>query len=158
MPDATPSPREYAALNAVHAGILAGAALIGRRRHAEPPTVLELGELALATFSISKAVTREKIGAWIREPLVQEEPVVDGHDRAEQMRVALGELVTCSRCLGAWAALSLVGLRVASPGAGRVVTSVFATAGANDFLQAGFALLRERSNLAQRQAEASRRP
>jgi hypothetical protein len=46
--------------------------------------------------------------------------------------------VMCTRCVGAWGALGLVGLRVASPQAGRTVTAVLATSAANDFLQAAF--------------------
>jgi Protein of unknown function (DUF1360) len=46
--------------------------------------------------------------------------------------------VMCTRCVGAWSALGLVGLRVVSPRAGRTVTAVLATSAGNDFLQAGF--------------------
>jgi Protein of unknown function (DUF1360) len=46
-----------------------------------------------------------------------------------------------TRCVGTWSALGLVGLRVASPEAGRTVTAVLATSATNDFLQAGFKAL-----------------
>jgi hypothetical protein len=56
--------------------------------------------------------------------------------------------VTCSRCVGAWSALGVVGLRLGAPRAGRVVASVLAASAVNDFLQAGFAWLRDSANAA----------
>ena len=53
-------------------------------------------------------------------------------------------------------ALGLVGLRNAAPGAGRCVSTVLATAGANHYLQAGFDLLRETGNATKVQAEVAR--
>ena len=66
--------------------------------------------------------------------------------RGRRIQRALGELVTCSRCVGAWSALGVVGLRAASPAAGRLVTSILATSALNDWAQAGFAWLRGRAN------------
>jgi hypothetical protein len=54
------------------------------------------------------------------------------------MRRALGELVTCTRCVGAWSSLGIVGVRLVHPPTGRVVISVLATSALNDFLHAGF--------------------
>ena len=93
--------------------------------------------LTAATFSISKIVAREKVGSWVREPFV-DDPVGRKRPRGGRVQRALGELVTCSRCVGAWTALGLVGLRLAHPRTGRTVTAVFAVAGLNDFMQAGF--------------------
>ena len=57
------------------------------------------------------------------------------------MRHAIGELLTCTRCVGAWSALGLVGLRLTSPATGRVVNDVLAVSALNDWLQATFRLL-----------------
>ena len=46
----------------------------------------------------------------------------------------------------AWSALGLVGLRTASPPAGRTVSTVLAVSAANDFLQAAFRLICHRVN------------
>lgn len=67
----------------------------------------------------------------------------------------MGELLTCSRCLGTWSALGLVGLRLAAPTASRPVTAVLATSAANDFLQTAYARMCAQSNAAERAAEAS---
>jgi hypothetical protein len=49
--------------------------------------------------------------------------------------------------VGTWSALAIVGLRVANPEAGRTVSAVLAASAANDWLQAGFKLLTEQTNL-----------
>ena len=54
--------------------------------------------------------------------------------------------MTCTRCMGAWSALALVGLRLHAPRAGRTVTTVLAASAGNDALQAGFSWLCARAN------------
>ena len=58
--------------------------------------------------------------------------------------------------VGTWSALALVGLRTASPSAGRAATNVLALAGVNDLMQSGFRLLAERTNLAVIKSERAR--
>jgi hypothetical protein len=114
----------------------------------DAPSGAELPVLGLATFSVAKALSKERIGWWIREPLV-DEPEPGAPDRTPKgrgMRRALGELVTCSRCLGTWSSLGLVGVRVVRPREGRVVATVLAAAALNDFLQAGFSALCAEAN------------
>jgi hypothetical protein len=143
-------PEDYAALNAVYAALLAGTVVATRERAGRDPVRAgELVPLGAATFAVSKVVAREKIGTWVRDPFV-EDAVHGGQPRGRRIERALGELVTCSRCVGAWSALGVVGLRVAAPRAGRVVAAVLATSAVNDFLQAGFAWLRDRANAAGR--------
>lgn len=130
------APADYGKLNAVYGVLLSGLAL-SAGRSAEPLRGAELIPLGAATFALSKVVAKEKVGSWMREPFVEES--ADGRaPRGEGLRAAIGELVTCTRCTGAWAALGLVGLRVASPSASRAVTGVLVASAVNDFLQAGF--------------------
>jgi hypothetical protein len=58
--------------------------------------------------------------------------------------------------VGAWSALGIVGLRVADPRAGRLVTNVLAASAANDWLQAGFKLLTSESNALERRSAETR--
>jgi hypothetical protein len=141
-------PSDYAKLNLVY-GALVGAVVLAAR--SRPRTELGLGDqatLALAVFSLSKLIARERMGSWVREPFVEEG--TEKSPRAEPaghgIRRVLGELVTCTRCVGAWSSAGLVGLRVLAPDTGRTVTLVLASAGANDFLQAGFRVICERAN------------
>ena len=143
-------PRDYAALNLTWAGAVV--ALVSATE-GDAPGVAELPVLGLATFAAAKALSKERIGWWIREPLV-DEPQPGASDREPKgrgMRRALGELVTCSRCLGTWGSLGLVGLRVARPREGRIVANVLAAAALNDFLQAGFTALCAEANRRGRQ-------
>ncbi|MFL5887084.1 MAG: DUF1360 domain-containing protein, partial [Thermoleophilaceae bacterium] len=105
----------------------------------DPISGPELIPLAAATFALAKVIAREKIGTWVREPFVEEED--GGKPRGRRLRRAVGELLTCTRCVGAWSALGIVGLRLASPSSGRVVTNVLAVSAANDWLQAAFRAL-----------------
>ncbi len=134
-------PVDYAAINAVYAALFAGIVLATRDRGArsDPITGPELLPLGAATFTLAKALAREKVGTWVREPFVDEQ---DGkRPRGRGIRHAVGELVTCTRCVGAWSALGLVGLRLTSPATGRVVNDVLAVSAMNDWLQAAFKLL-----------------
>jgi hypothetical protein len=85
----------------------------------------------------------------VREPFV-DDPVHPHRPRGHRLQRAVGELVTCTRCVGAWSALGLVGLRTLAPDAGRTVTGVLATSALNDFLQAGFRALCGAANAAER--------
>jgi hypothetical protein len=142
-------PVDDAVLNAVW-GALAAGLLAATREDAPPPR--ELPVLGLATFAMTKALAKEKVGTWVREPVVDER---SRRPKGRRLRYAAGELLTCSRCLGTWSALGIVGLRVARPREGRILASVLATAGLNDALQAAFALLTSWTNAARRDA---RRP
>jgi uncharacterized protein DUF1360 len=64
-------------------------------------------------------------------------------------RQAIGELVTCSRCGGTWAAAALASTQILAPRFGRLLTWSLAAAGVNDWLQAGFAALSNKANESQ---------
>ncbi len=142
-------PQDYAALNAAYGALVAAAAVTTYRRGAttDPVTGAELVPIAAATFALSKLIAREKVGAWIRDPFVE---VHEGERRPQGtgLRHAMGELLTCTRCLGAWSALGVVTLRLAAPPAGRMVTTVLAASAANDFGQAGFRWLCRKTDAA----------
>ncbi len=154
-----PRPHHYATLNLVHTGLLAATALAAHRRGwRDPLSSTDMVQLSLAAFSIAKAVSREKIGSWVREPFVASDSTGEPRPVAGGLRGAVGELVSCPRCVGAWSALSLVALRTASPAAGQVATTVFATAGANDFLQAGFRVVCNGANIVRARADEASYP
>ncbi len=144
--DTPTEPEDYAALNAVFAALLAGVVLAARvsSRESEPMTSRDLAVTGAATFALAKVIARERIGTWVREPFVHED---DGRrPRGTRLRHAVGELLTCTRCVGAWSALGLVGLRLVSPPTGRVVNDVLAVSAMNDWLQASFKLLCSKTN------------
>jgi hypothetical protein len=126
------------------AGVLAKA--LGRDPRSDTP--LDLFVLGVATYKASRTVARDEVTSFIREPFVQG----DAHEGAEpavetgDMRQAIGELVTCSRCVGTWIAASLAATQIVAPRFGRLLTWSLATAGVNDWLQAGFSALTAKSN------------
>ena len=141
----TPPYAAYAAIMGTFAGGLAVAGVLGRLLDRDPQcqTALDLTVLAAATFKAARTLARDEVTSFIREPFVRghaheggEEPVETG-----DLHQAIGELVTCSRCVGTWAAAGLATTQVLAPRFGRLLTWSLAAAGANDFLQAGFAAL-----------------
>ena len=138
-------PGDYAALSAGWGALLGAVLVAARDKGEEPVRQGEVLPLGIATFALSKLVAKEKVDAWLRVPFVEEH--ADGQrPKGTGLRYAVGELLTCTRCLGAWSALGLTALRVTRPREARVVTSVLATSAVNDFLFAGFAALCEVSN------------
>jgi len=150
------TPRDYALLNIVWAAALT-ALLRATARDAgrDAPSPGELPVLGVATFAITKALSKEKVGVWARAPLVERGEDGERHPRGRGLRYVLGELVTCSRCLGTWGSLGLVGLRVARPREGRIVASVLATSGLNDVMQAGFSAICAKTNQTESSAQAA---
>lgn len=143
---------DYAVLSTTYAALLAGTALSARRR--PPIPAAEIPALAAATFTLSKLIVHEKVESWIRQPFVDEG---GGHRRPKgrRLRYAVGELLTCTRCTGAWTALGLVALRVHAPSTGRMVSTVLAASAGNDMLHAGFQWLCAGANTSQNTAEES---
>src|SRR5213592_4906737 len=111
-------------------------------------TPLDFAVLSLASFKAARTLARDEVTSFLREPFVEgmahegdEEPLETG-----DLRQAIGELVTCSRCGGTWAAAGLAISQILAPRFGRLLTWSLAAAGANDWLQAGYAALTSKSN------------
>ncbi len=153
MNDKPVKPVDYAALNLTWAGLTAAVLAVARATGADAPPGRELPLLGLASFTVAKALAKEKVGAWVREPLVEESDG-DRRPKGDRLHYALGELVTCTRCLGTWSSLGIVGLRVLRPREGRIVATVLAASAVNDWLQSGFSTLTAVTNRCQREQEA----
>jgi len=142
-------PADYAAITIAYGSLLTALAVSARGR--EPLRHGDLLPITAATFALSKLVAKEKVETWVRQPFVEEHS--DGRrPKGRGLRYAVGELVTCTRCLGAWSALGLVAVNVHAPRTGRTLTSVLAASAGNDFLQAGFAYLCAQSDATERAA------
>jgi len=147
----------YAAIVSTYAGGLATAALLARLLGREPreQSALDLAVLSAATFKASRTIARDEVTSFIRDPFVEGEAHEGGEDPVDtgDLRQAIGELVTCSRCVGTWVAGALTATQIVAPRLGRVLTWSLAAAGANDFLQAGFAALTSKSNEIEQRAD-----
>ena len=89
----------------------------------------------------------------MRRPFVDEER---RKPKGRRLRYAVGELLTCTRCMGAWSALGLVALRLHSPAAGRTVATVLAASAGNDLLQSSFKAICAHANATERAAAPPR--
>jgi hypothetical protein len=140
----------YAAIMGTFVSGLAGAGLLAKALGRDPQEhrPVDLVMLGLATFKASRTIARDEVTSFIREPFVEGEAHEGGENPVEtgDMRQAIGELVTCSRCIGTWVAAGLTTTQVIAPRFGRILTWTLAAAGTNDFLQAGFAALTNKSN------------
>ena len=149
-PEQSPPYGAYAAIMAVFCGGLAAAGALARAlgRDPEEHTALDLVMLALATYKLARTLSGDEVTSFLRAPFVEgqahqggEKPVEDGG-----MRQAIGELVTCSRCVGTWVAAGLGATQIVAPRFGRLLAWTLGAGGLNDFLQAGFAALTNKSN------------
>jgi hypothetical protein len=132
------------------AGLLAAAGALSRGLGRDPQcqTPLDFALLAAATFKAARTLTHDRVTAPIRAPFVEgeadandERPVHEGG-----LQQAMGELVTCTRCVGTWAAAGLAATQILAPRFGRLLTWSLGAAAANDFLQAGFSALTGKAN------------
>ena len=146
----SPPYEAYAAIVGVFVGGIGVAGLAARAFDRTPAcqSALDLAVLSAATFKAARTLAHDEVTSFLREPFVQgkahegdEDPVKTG-----DYRQAIGELVTCSRCGGTWAAAALASTQILSPRFGRLLTWSLAAAGINDWLQAGFAALTETAN------------
>ena len=133
-------PRDYAALSAGWASMLGALLVAARDRGEDPVPPTELVPLGLATFALAKLVAKEKVTAELREPFV-EETSHGRRPRGSGLRYAVGEMLTCTRCVGFWSALGLTGLHVLRPREARVVTTVLGASAVNDVAQTSFTWL-----------------
>jgi hypothetical protein len=140
----------YAAIMATYLAGLAGAGLLAKLlgRDPEEHRPIDLAVLGVATFKMARTLARDEVTSFIRDPFVEGEAHEGGEDPVEtgDLRQAIGELVTCTRCIGTWVAAGLTATQVLAPRFGRILTWSLAAAGANDFLQAAFAALAHKSN------------
>ena len=147
--DRTPTePVDYAALSVLYGALLAGTAVSARGRAPIPSG--EFPAIAAASFRLSKLLVNEKVESWVRRPFVDE---TDRRPKGRRLRYAIGELLLCTRCAGAWSSLALVALRLHAPAAGRTVSAVLATSAGNDLLGAAFSYLCAHANVEQKVAE-----
>lgn len=152
--DPTDVVARYAPLMAGFSAATAVLVRLAARRGASPGGPLELTETALAAFYVTRVIAKEKVGAVVRHPFVEPHPdadPADPHGEAKQptgdgLRRSIGELVTCTRCLGPWAGAALTVGQAFAPRSAPLVTRILALAGANSLLQASQTLLAESAN------------
>jgi Protein of unknown function (DUF1360) len=140
----------YAAIMGMFVGGLALAGGLARALGRDPHchTALDFAVLGAASFKAARTLSHDEVTSFLRDPFIRgraysgegEEPIEGG------MEQAIGELVTCSRCAGTWAAAGLAATQVIAPRFGRLLTWSLGAAAANDFLQSAFSALSAKAN------------
>jgi hypothetical protein len=140
----------YAAIVGVFVGGLGVAGIAARLLDRNPAcqSPLDLVVLSAASFKAARTLAHDEVTSFLREPFVEGEAHEGDEDpvRTGDYRQAIGELVTCSRCGGTWAAAFLATTQILAPRFGRLLTWSLAAAGINDWLQAGFAALTKQAD------------
>jgi hypothetical protein len=124
-----------------------GLLLVQSARRGRLPEAISASDIALlgvATHKISRIVAREQIADFARAPFTRlEGPAklneVNQEPRGRGLRRAMGELVACPLCLGAWVAAGLMGGLLFAPRATRAVEATFAGLTISDFLHVAYA-------------------
>lgn len=132
----------YAALAGMSA---AGLRRRGRRVAVPAPTDVVL--LGLATFKLSRIVTKEKVLEPVREPFVESVSPGSGSEVNSRpagtgVRRAVGELLTCPFCVSLWIATVLTVAFAVVPRAARLVASALAAVVIADTSQYAYSGLR----------------
>ena len=147
----------YAGILGTFVGALALTGALARLLGRDPrdDNALDLTVLGLATFKAARTISRDEVTSFLRDPFVEGEAHEGGEDPREtgDVRQAIGELVTCSRCIGTWVAAGLGTTQILAPRFGRILTWTFAAAAVNDWLQAGFAALTHKANELEQRTE-----
>ena len=121
----------YATVIAVDVGAtIAGLVLASRRRRL--PTGIAVGDLALgavATYKLSRLITKSSVASPLRAPVTRFEEVsgpgeLNENVRGSGLRKAVGELLTCPFCMAHWIATGYAFGLVFQPRATRLVASV----------------------------------
>ena len=140
----------YAQIVAIFAGGLAGTSALAKLVDRDPrcDTPLDFLVLAAATFKAARTIARDDVTSFVRAPFVEGEATGENEEPKQTggMEQAIGELITCPRCVGTWAAAGLATTQIVAPRFGRLLMWSLAAAAANDFLQAAFAALANKSN------------
>jgi hypothetical protein len=149
-PSGSPPYEAYAAIMGTFVGGLGLAGLAARAFDRNPAcqSTLDFVVLSAASFKTARTLSHDQVTSFMRGPFVRGE-AYDGAEepvRTGDYRQAMGELVTCSRCVGTWAAAVLASSQILAPRFGRLLTWSLAAAAANDWLQAGFVALTNKAN------------
>jgi hypothetical protein len=132
----------YAALAAGYTGLI-GAFVVAARRTGRRPPRLGAGDIALmgiATFKVSRVLSRDRVTSWLRAPFTDFERRGEGNEVIDKpkgagMQRAVGELMSCPFCLSQWIGTVFAGGFVLAPGVTRLAASGLVAITISDVLQ-----------------------
>ena len=141
-------------------GLAGATAVLGRLKTPLAPG--DLLTMGLATHSIARILTKERVTMPLRSPFTTQADHgrSGGHEskpRGHGMQRALGELLTCPHCIAPWVALGLMAGHVLAPLPTRAITTLFSTVALAGAFHHAYAWLDGQQVQASRRAERIRR-
>ena len=128
------------------------AAVLHRRGHRLPARIApaDLALLAVATHRLTRTLAKEPITSPIRAPFTRFAGMSGPAElreevRAEGVRHAVGELLTCPFCMAQWTATTLAFGLVAAPRATRFAAGVMSVVAGADALQLLYTIAERRA-------------
>jgi hypothetical protein len=127
-------------------GSVAGFEVLRRHQGWDLPRRVRLEDLvllAVATFKLSRIVTKERVTSAFRAPFTRLEgpqghAEVSESPRGTGARRVVGELLVCPYCLAHWIAAAFVAAYIRSPRAARSVAAPLAVVALSDALNRGW--------------------
>ncbi len=139
----------YALITATYLGLYGGFVALAQRKGrplSQSISSLDLVLLGLATLRLSRLAAWDEVTSFLRLPFVQHRPEdkVEGEQqepRGRGLLRALGELVVCTTCIGAWIAAVLTYALYLVPSAVRPFLTIMAAAGLGQLADSLLSLL-----------------
>jgi len=127
----------------IYSSIVGALTAIAWRTGRRPPERIAPFDVALigiATHKVSRLVTKESVTSVLRAPFTRYERPTGGSEvneqvRAEGVRHAVGELISCPFCLAVWVATGFTAGLVFVPRLTRLAAVAATAVAASDFLQ-----------------------
>ncbi|HKX67795.1 MAG TPA: DUF1360 domain-containing protein [Intrasporangium sp.] len=153
----------YLALMSTYALAASGLVAAARKRDASGADLPDWSDLArggIATYRLSRLLTKASITSALRAPLVRYqgkgrpgEVIEEVAPEAKEHTTthALAELITCPFCLGQWIGTVIVTGHLIAPRVTRVATGILVVAAASDALQLAHAALERAAKGGERQ-------
>lgn len=140
----------YGALAAVYAGVFSTLLEAARRASAVPEkiAVSDVGLIGVATFRLSRLITKDKVTSGFRAPFTRfEKPVGSGEveedARGTGLQRAIGDMVTCPYCIGLWVATGLTFGLIFAPRPTRLLASILSAVAVSDACNHAYLRLKE---------------
>ena len=155
----------YAALSGTFV-LGTGAALLGLARTGRLPERVAVGDIALlgvATYQVSRTLTRDRVTTFLREPFARQQgPAGRGEVRSEPrghgFRRAVGELFVCPFCMTQWVGAAFLAALCVAPRATRFTAGMLAVRTVSELANLGHeAAVAEIDRLQKRSESSSER-
>jgi hypothetical protein len=140
----------YGVLAAVYSAVFSTLLGVAHRASAVPEKIAtrDVGLIGVATFRLSRLITKDKVTSGLRAPFTQFDKAVGSGEveedaRGDGMQRAIGDMITCPYCIGLWVATGLTFGMVFAPRSTRLLASILSAVAISDACNQGYLRLKE---------------